>query len=104
MPATIKCKDCEAAGTKYTLRWGGMSPRTMMAFYPFVDDQGRRHYHDGNSGGGEYWCCSNGHTVCEEEGPSCWCGWPLSGEYAEADRKMRADYEAKRAALKRDHG
>lgn len=75
---TIICKKCVAAGEKYSLRYGGVCARTCMAFSPFVDDD-------------EYWFCSNGHEVVEEERPSCWCGWPITGKWAEEDRKQRED-------------
>ena len=98
MPIILKCAECEKEGKAYSLSYGGVSPRTCMGFAPFVDNQGRRHFHDGNRGGGEYWKCSNGHTVLEEEGPSCWCGWPVSGQWAEEDRKKREDRERRIAA------
>lgn len=89
MSTIIKCKSCEAAGTPYKLSYGGMYPRTCAAYSPFVDNDGKRHYHDGNSGGSEYWNCSNGHAVTPEQGPSCWCGWPITGAWADADRQRR---------------
>lgn len=98
---TIICKKCVAAGEKYSLRYGGVCARTCMGFYPFVDDEGRRHYHDSNTGGDEYWFCSNGHEVVEEEHPSCWCGWPITGKWAEEDRKQREDRDRRIAERQR---
>lgn len=77
----MKCKECEANGASYKLHWGGVYPSTLMAFYPFIDDAGERHYHDGNHGGGEYWKCTNGHTVNPDPVATCKCGWPVSGPF-----------------------
>lgn len=84
-PSPLKCDECEKTSTAYKLSFGGIYPMTDMAFCPFVDDEGKRHYHDGNSGGGEFWRCTNGHYVNEEKRPSCWCGWPISGAWAKDD-------------------
>src|SRR3990167_11559329 len=101
----MKCEECEKAGATYTLRWGGVYPRTLMAFYPFMDDDGRRHYHDDNSGGGEYWKCSHGHYVTPPEKPSCWCGWPVTGTWADETReKNRLANERYLASYIRSHG
>ncbi len=53
---------------------GGYGTTTLLASYPFWDEEGRYHLHDHNTSRRRY-TCSRGHEWVEVETGSCWCGW-----------------------------
>ncbi len=67
------CKECQKDGQKSTVT-GGFGTTTLLASYPFWDEDGRYHLHDYNTSRRRY-TCSRGHEWTEVERGSCWCGW-----------------------------
>ena len=68
------CPKCEASGgrSRVYVTPGGIS--TAMAYQPYYDEEGRYHYHDGNSFT-QTWACSEGHSGAIVGANRCWCGW-----------------------------
>lgn len=65
----MKCPTCVAEGELSEVEDRG-GARTLMGFFPFFDDQGRRHSHDPNTTSHDY-RCSRGHSWKEEEQTPC---------------------------------
>ncbi len=42
--------------------------RTETFYYPFIDDKGKRHHHDGN-------ICRRDYKFSKYIPDKCWCGW-----------------------------
>lgn len=70
------CPICKVMGLKSTLRDnGGMT--TCVAYFPFYDEDGNYHSHDGNNISNEYFC-SNKHRflICTNQScPQLDCDW-----------------------------
>jgi hypothetical protein len=69
----MKCPVCIQEGQKSTLRDRG-GTRTLMACWPFYDEEGRHHHHDYNTSTYGY-TCSRGHEFSVARKGTCWCGW-----------------------------
>jgi len=72
------CPKCEEAGlTSRITHFPGEC--TMGGYFPFSDEKGRMHLHDGNLKTARYEC-SNGHKWSEPKYNRCWCGWTSEPE------------------------
>lgn len=69
------CKECVAAQQKSRVYSGG-SFRTAAAYETYWDEDGRRHFHDGNVTT-SYFRCDNGHTWEQRTMVAC----PTCGEW-----------------------
>ena len=67
------CPECQMQGELSTVMVGS-GTRTLLASYPYWDEEGRYHFHDYNTSRYHY-SCSRGHQWAETETGSCWCGW-----------------------------
>lgn len=68
------CKQCKEEG-KQSIVYPGMSTQTCMSYYPFYDENGVYHHHDGNTIFYDY-KCSNGHEFTETSKIRCpSCDW-----------------------------
>jgi hypothetical protein len=65
----VICKECATAGEKSRVYHAGTST-TLMAYNAYWDENGQRHFHDGNDRVSKYFC-SNGHSWHEVETKQC---------------------------------
>lgn len=68
------CEKCATEGKTSRVR-NTHIVKTLGAYLPFYDKQGRQHFHDANMTNAEY-RCTNGHVWHTRGTGSCWCGWP----------------------------
>jgi hypothetical protein len=69
----MKCPVCAKKGLKSRVYPRG-SESTCMGYFPYYDEEGVHHCHDGNSVT-SYYSCSEGHEWRETSYHSCPCGW-----------------------------
>lgn len=65
----MKCPTCVEQGERSTVTEGG-GTTTLMGFSPFYDEDGVRHFHDGNTTTTSY-RCSRGHSWSEKSKHRC---------------------------------
>lgn len=69
----MKCPEC-VKQNKNSCVYPGLSTTTAMYYYPYYDEKGNYHNHDGNITTTDY-SCSNEHNFKIKILGSCWCGW-----------------------------
>ena len=70
----VICKTCHEDDKKSTV-FEVASQTTLVGYFPFHDETGRRHLHDSNDITTRY-RCSEGHGWIDIHKKPCWCGWP----------------------------
>lgn len=70
----IDCPTCKKKGAQHTIQQLPDGPRTLIAWEPHQDKDGKTHHHDPNTHTSRY-KCSNGHEWSVASSRSCWCGW-----------------------------
>jgi hypothetical protein len=67
------CTVCKREGIKSKV-YPGAAMKQLAAYFPYYDEEGQQHAHDGNNTRTEY-VCSTGHKFMTVTYPKCQCGW-----------------------------